>query len=128
MNNTRFIFKNKNSLSFNIFIINNSIIYFSYNLKLYIRNIYFVTFFTFTLYLFIKCYINAKQDKTFSYSLGIKEKVKTYINFYKNLLSVIFREINNIIGYIAVLIITIMLLCTNNALLIYYFDLPIDIV
>ena len=33
-------------------------------------------FFTFTVYLFIKCYINAKQD-TFSYSLGIKEKVKT---------------------------------------------------
>jgi hypothetical protein len=85
-------------------------------------------FFTFTLYLFIKCYINAKQDKTFNYSLGIKEKIKTYVNFYKNLLSVLFRDFYNIIAYITVLIITIMLLCINNALLIYYFDLPIDIV
>jgi len=84
-------------------------------------------FFTFTVYLFIKCYINAKQD-TFSYSLSIKEKVKTSINFYKNLLSVLFRDFYNIIGYIAVLIITIILLCINNALLIYYFDLPINIV
>src|SRR5277367_924127 len=84
-------------------------------------------FFTFTVYLFIKSYINTKQD-TFSYSLGIKEKVKTSINFYKNLLSVLFRDFNNIIGYIAVLIITIMLLCINNSLLIYYFNLPIDIV
>ena len=85
-------------------------------------------FFTFTVYLFIKCYINEKQDRTFSYSLSIKEKVKIYINFYKDLLSVLFRDFNNIIGYIAVLIITIMLLCINNALLVYYFGLPIDIV
>jgi NADH-ubiquinone oxidoreductase chain 5 len=85
-------------------------------------------FFTFTLYLFIKCYINVKQDETFSYSLNIKEKVKTYINLYKDFLGVLFRDFNNIIGYVIILIITIMLLCINNALLIYYFDLPIDIV
>jgi NADH-ubiquinone oxidoreductase chain 5 len=88
----------------------------------------FLPFFTFTVYLFIKCYINAKEDKTFSYSLSIKEKVKIYINFYKDLLIVLFRDFNNIIGYITVLITTIMLLCINNALLIYYFDLPVDIV
>jgi NADH-ubiquinone oxidoreductase chain 5 len=85
-------------------------------------------FFTFTVYLFIKCYINVKQDEIFSYSLSIKVKVKTYINLYKDFLGVLFRDLNNIIGYIVILIITIMLLCINNVLLIYYFDLPIDIV
>ena len=84
-------------------------------------------FFTFTVYLFVKCYINTKQE-TFSYSLDIKEIVKIYINFYKGLLSVLIKEFNNIIGYITILITTIILLCINNALLIYYFDLPVEIV
>jgi len=84
-------------------------------------------FFTFTIYLFVKCYINAKQE-TFSYSLDIKEKVKIYINFYRDLLSVLIKEFNNIIIYITIIVTTIMLLCINNALLIYYFDLPVDIV
>jgi NADH-ubiquinone oxidoreductase chain 5 len=85
-------------------------------------------FFCFTIYLFIRCYINVKQDETFSYSLDIKEKVKIYINFYKDLLSVLFKDFNNIIGYITVLITTIILLYINNALLIYYLNLPVNIV
>jgi len=84
-------------------------------------------FFSFTIYLFVKCYINTKQE-TFSYSLDIKEKVKIYINFYKGLLSVLIKEFNNIIVYITILIITIILLCINNTLLIYYFDLPVEII
>ncbi len=84
-------------------------------------------FFTFTIYLFVKCYINVKQE-TFSYSLDIKEKVKIYINFYRDLLSVLIKEFNNIIIYITIIVTTIMLLCINNAFLIYYFDLPVDIV
>ena len=103
-----------------------------YILATMLRYIYEISillpFFTFTLYLFIKCYINTKQDKTFNYSLGIKEKVKIFINLFKDLLSVLFKDFNNIIGYIAILITTIMLLCINNALLIYYLDLPIEIV
>jgi hypothetical protein len=85
-------------------------------------------FFSFTIYLFIRCYINVKQDETFSYSLDIKAKVKIYINFYKDLLSALFKDFNNIIGYITVLITTIILLYINNALLIYYLDLPVNIV
>jgi len=84
-------------------------------------------FFTFTIFLFVRCYINAKQE-TFSYSLNIKERAKFYINLYKGLLSVLIKEFNCTIGYITILIITIMLLYINNALLIYYFDLPVDIV
>ena len=84
-------------------------------------------FFTFTIYLFVKCYINVKQE-TFSYSLDIKEKVKIYINFYRDLLSVLIKEFNNIIIYITIIVTTIILLCINNAFLIYYFDLPVDIV
>jgi NADH-ubiquinone oxidoreductase chain 5 len=103
-----------------------------YILATILKHIYEISillpFFTFTVYLFIKCYINVKQDETFSYSLSIKVKVKTYINLSKYFLGVLFRDLNNIIGYIVILIITIMLLCINNVLLIYYFDLPIDIV
>src|SRR5947208_543636 len=84
-------------------------------------------FFIFTIYLFVKCYINVKQE-TFSYSLDIKEKVKIYINFYRDLLSVLIKEFNNIIIYITIIVTTIMLLCINNAFLIYYFDLLVDIV
>jgi len=84
-------------------------------------------FFTFTIYLFVKCYINVKQE-TFSYSLDIKERVKIYINFYRDLLSVLIKEFNNIIIYITIIVTTIILLCINNAFLIYYFDLPVDIV
>jgi hypothetical protein len=84
-------------------------------------------FFTFTIYLFIKCYINAKQE-TFNYPLDIKEKVKIYINFYKGLLSILIKEFNNVVVYITILITTIMLFCINNTLVIYYFDLPVYIV
>src|SRR2546423_434252 len=103
----------------------------SYALYILIGLIFYISillpFFTFTIYLFVKCYINAKQE-TFSYSLDIKEKVKIYINFYRDLLSVLIKEFNNIIIYITIIVTTIMLLCINNALLIYYFDLPVDIV